>query len=50
MKIYLKYVMNVKMNLTREYGDVETVINMPTYPSKGSIAYVDGIVVVKISE
>lgn len=47
---YLKYMMNVNMNLTRTYGDVETVINMPTYPSKGSIAYVDGIIVVKISE
>jgi hypothetical protein len=47
---YLKYMMNVNMNLTRNYGDVETVINMPTYPNEGSIAYVDGIIVVKISE
>ena len=42
--------MNVKMNLVREYGDIETVKNMPSYPNKGSVAYVDGILVVKISE
>lgn len=47
---YLKYMMNVNMNLTRIASDNETAIAMPTYPSKGSIAYVDGVIVVKISE
>ena len=47
---YLKYMMNVNMNLTRISGDNETAIHMPTYPNKGSVAYVDGVIVVKISE
>ena len=47
---YLKYMMNVNMNLTRIAGDNETAIQMPTYPNKGSVAYVDGVIVVKISE
>ena len=47
---YLKYMMNVNMNLTRDYSDVGTIMNMPTYPNEGSVAYVVGIIVVKISE
>jgi hypothetical protein len=47
---YLKYMMNVNMNLIRIAGDHETILNMPTYPSQGSVAYVDGVVVVKISQ
>ena len=47
---YMKYMMNVNMNLTRIAGDNETVIQMPTYPNKGSVAFVDGVIVVKISQ
>ena len=47
---YMKYMMNVNMNLIRIAGDNETVIQMPTYPNKGSVAVVDGVIVVKISQ
>lgn len=47
---YLKYMMNVNMNLTRISGDHEMAKKMPKYPREGSVAYVDGVVVVKISE
>ncbi len=47
---YLTQILNVNMNLTRISGDHEMVKQMPTYPTKGSVAFVDGILVVKISE
>lgn len=47
---YLNNVMNVNMNLTREFGDGEAVAAMPSYPVRGSVKMVDGTVFVKISE
>ena len=47
---YLKYMMNVNMNLVRYYGDNEITMQMPTYPNEGSVAYVNDVIVVKISE
>lgn len=47
---FLKYELNVPINETRVYADDPMVSKMPVYPEKGSIAYVDGILVVKISE
>lgn len=47
---YLKYMMNVNMNLTRISSENQQAIQMPTYPREGSIAYVDGVIVVKISQ
>lgn len=47
---YLTYILNVNMNLTRIDGTNETVQEMPIYPAKGSVAFVDDILVVKISE
>ena len=47
---YLKYLLNVNMNLTRISDENETVKQMPLYPAPGSVAYVDGILVIKISD
>lgn len=47
---YLTHILNVNMNLTRINGDNEIIQQMPTYPTKGSVALVDGVLVVKISE
>lgn len=47
---YLKYILNVNMNLTRIDAQNEAVMNMPVYPSKGSVSFVDGTLVIKISE
>ena len=46
---FLTHFMNVNMNLTRINGDLEAVKQMPVYPAKGSVAFVDGILVVKIA-
>ena len=47
---YLRYVLNVNMNLIETDSPAETIAQMPLYPAAGSIAYVDGTIVVKISE
>lgn len=47
---YLKYELNVTMNLTRVDKELDEVKEMPCYPAEGSIKYVDGVVVVKISK
>ncbi len=47
---YLRYILNVNMNFTRADIEDPTIAQMPLYPAEGSIAYVDGTVVVKISE
>lgn len=47
---YLKYILNVNMNFTR-VGDQNPMIQqMPIYPAEGSVAYVDGTIVVKIAD
>ena len=38
------------MNLTRVDSDTKEIRQMPTYPNKGSIGYVDDVLIVKISE
>lgn len=47
---FLSYVLNVNMNLTQISSEDEAIRQMPVYPAEGSIAFVDGILVVKISE
>lgn len=47
---YLNHILNVNMNLTRISNEHECVQEMPVYPAEGSVAYVDGILVVKVSE
>lgn len=47
---YLTYILNTNMNLTRVGNEAPVIQQMPTYPTKGSVQMVDGVVVVKISE
>lgn len=47
---YLNHILNVNMNLTRISNEHEIVKEMPSYPAEGSVAYVDGILVVKVSD
>jgi hypothetical protein len=47
---YLQYYENMGLNLTRIAFDNETVRKMPCYPAEGSVSYVDGILVVKVSD
>lgn len=47
---YLQLILNVNMNLTRIDDQDERVKAMPCYPSEGSVAPVDGVIVVKLSE
>lgn len=47
---FLTYMMNMNVNLTHVNSADETILEMPVYPAEGSIAYVDGILVIKISE
>lgn len=46
----LQFEWNVQMNLTRVDSDTKEIRQMPTYPNKGSIGYVDDVLIVKISE
>ncbi len=46
----LQFEWNVQMNLTRVDSDTKEIRQMPTYPKKGSIGYVDDVLIVKISE
>lgn len=46
----LQFECNVQMNLVRIDGSAEEIQRMPTYPNHGAIRYVDGVLVVKISE
>jgi hypothetical protein len=49
---FLKYELNVPMNIITlgELEQEDDIINMPSYPLKGSLAYVGDVLVVKISE
>lgn len=47
---FLSYVLNVNMNLAQVSSEDEAIRQMPVYPAEGSIAFVDGILVVKVSE
>ncbi|MCM1213893.1 MAG: glucosyltransferase domain-containing protein [Lachnospiraceae bacterium] len=47
---FLSYVLNANMNLAYVSSEDEAVQQMPVYPAEGSIAYIDGMLVVKISE
>lgn len=47
---YMDLVMNVDMDFVYADPKEEVIKNMPTYPQKGSVAIVDGVLVVKISE
>ena len=48
---YINYELSVAMNLTRLTDEqIALTADMPSYPANGSIEYVDGIVVVKVSE
>ena len=47
---YLSYILNVNINLTQVSSEDEAIRQMPVYPAEGSIAFVNGILVVKISE
>lgn len=46
----LQFDLNVQMNLTRADSDTKEIRQMSTYPNKGSIGYVDDVLIVKISE
>lgn len=47
---YLTHILNTNMLLTRVDDAGDIISKMPNYPAAGSIAYVDGILVVKISD
>lgn len=47
---FLSYVLNVNINFTQVSSEDEAVRQMPVYPAEGSVAFVDGILVIKISE
>lgn len=47
---FLTHYLNVNMNLTRINGDLEAVKQMPVYPAKGSVAFVEDILVIKIAD
>ncbi len=47
---FIRYELAVPINYTRVPWDDPAVVGMPSYPSEGSIAYVDGVLVVKISD
>ncbi len=47
---FLRYELNVPINETRVYADTPEVKAMPCYPLEGSIAYVDDVLVIKISD
>ena len=47
---YLQMILNVNMNLIRIDDHDERIKAMPSYPADGSVATVDGVIVVKLSE
>lgn len=47
---FLRYELAVPINYTRVSWEDPEIVGMPTYPKKGSIAYVDGVLVIKISD
>lgn len=46
---YLTYILNANINFAEISKEDEAVTEMPLYPTEGSIAYVDSILVIKIS-
>ena len=49
-KEYIKYIMNVDMNLTDIDVNDERVKAMPYFPKEGSVGYIDDTLVVKIAD
>ncbi len=47
---YLQMILNVNMNLIRVDDGDDRIKEMPCYPADGSVAPVDGVIVVKLSE
>ena len=47
---YLTYILNANINFTEISKEDEAVTEMPLYPAAGSVAYVDGVLVIKISD
>ena len=47
---FLSYILNMNINLTHIDPADERIRQMPAYPAEGSVAYIDGILVVKLSE
>jgi len=47
---FLSYVLNMNINLTHIDPADERIRQMPVYPAEDSVAYIDGILVIKISE
>lgn len=47
---FLSYVLNMNMNLVVVNSEDEAIREMPVYPAEGSVAYVEGTLVVKVSE
>lgn len=50
LPFYLKYYLNVKINVYDAPVSEDALIGMPNYPSDGSIKYVDDILVIKVSD
>lgn len=46
----ITYYLSVNMNLTRVDGSANAIRQMPVYPAEGSVAFVDGVIVVKVSD
>jgi len=47
---YLTYILNANINFTEISKEDEAVTEMPLYPAAGSVAYVEGVLVIKISD
>ena len=50
LPFYLKYYLNVKINVFDAPVSSDALATMPCYPNEGSIQYVDDVLVIKISE
>lgn len=47
---FLTYILNMNVNLTDVDSTDERILQMPVYPAEDSVAFVDGVLVIKISE
>lgn len=50
MDVYLNVYLNAYLNITSIDETSDAIANMPIYPAKGSIQYIDDVLVVKVSE
>lgn len=50
LPFYMNYYLNEKMNFTDQEVSSEIVEQMPEYPEEGSIAFVDDVLVIKLSD